>query len=66
VDNIKVDLREVGWDGMDCIDLAQDRDHRKALSTCMSHLQVVKKFRTKLVDCTGIYVVLFKRGLRFL
>jgi hypothetical protein len=24
-DNIKMDLREVGW-GMDCIDLAQDRD----------------------------------------
>jgi hypothetical protein len=26
VDNIKMDLREVGWDGMDWIDLAQDRD----------------------------------------
>jgi hypothetical protein len=24
VDNIKMDLREVGWDGMDWIDLAQD------------------------------------------
>jgi hypothetical protein len=24
VDNIKMDLREVGWDGMDSIDLAQD------------------------------------------
>jgi hypothetical protein len=22
VDNIKMDLREIGWDGMDCIDLA--------------------------------------------
>jgi hypothetical protein len=25
VDNIKVDLREIGWDGMDWIDLAWDR-----------------------------------------
>jgi hypothetical protein len=26
VDNIKMDLREIEWDAMDCIDLAQDRD----------------------------------------
>jgi hypothetical protein len=26
VDNIKMDLREIGWDGMDWIDLAEDRD----------------------------------------
>jgi hypothetical protein len=26
VDNIKNDLREIGWDGMDWIDLAEDRD----------------------------------------
>jgi hypothetical protein len=25
VDNIKMDLREIGWGGMDWIDLAQDR-----------------------------------------
>jgi hypothetical protein len=25
VDNIKIDLRETGWDGMDWIDLAEDR-----------------------------------------
>jgi hypothetical protein len=25
-DNIKMDLREVGWAGMDWINLAQDRD----------------------------------------
>jgi hypothetical protein len=24
VDNIEIDLREIGWDGMDWIDLAQD------------------------------------------
>jgi hypothetical protein len=27
VDNIKMDLREIGWDGTDWIDVAQDRDH---------------------------------------
>jgi hypothetical protein len=26
VDNIKMDLREIGWDVMDWIDLAQHRD----------------------------------------
>jgi hypothetical protein len=26
VDNIKIDLREIGWDGMDWIELAQGRD----------------------------------------
>jgi hypothetical protein len=25
VGNIKMDLREIGWDGMDWIDLAEDR-----------------------------------------
>jgi hypothetical protein len=25
VNNIKMDLREIGWDGMDWIDLAQDK-----------------------------------------
>jgi hypothetical protein len=31
VDNIKMDLREIAWDGMDWIDLAQDKDQWKAL-----------------------------------
>jgi hypothetical protein len=26
LDNIKMDIREMGWDDMDWIDLAQDRD----------------------------------------
>jgi hypothetical protein len=30
-DNIRMDLRERGWDGMDWIDLAQDRDQWRAL-----------------------------------
>jgi hypothetical protein len=31
VDNIKINLREIGWEGMDWIDLAQDRDQWRAL-----------------------------------
>jgi transcription termination factor 2 len=31
VDNIKMDLRDIGWDGMDWIDLAQDRDQWMAV-----------------------------------
>jgi hypothetical protein len=31
VDNIKIDLREMGWGGMDWIDLAQDRAQWRAL-----------------------------------
>jgi hypothetical protein len=31
VDNIKMDLREIGWNGMDWIDLTQDRDQCRAL-----------------------------------
>jgi hypothetical protein len=31
VDNIKMDLREIVWGGMDWIDVAQDRDQRRAL-----------------------------------
>jgi hypothetical protein len=30
VDNIKMDLREIGWDYMDWIDVAQDRDQWRA------------------------------------
>jgi hypothetical protein len=26
VDSIKMDVREIGWGGMDCTDLIQDRD----------------------------------------
>jgi hypothetical protein len=28
---VEIDLRETGWDGMDWIDLAQDRDQWRAL-----------------------------------
>jgi hypothetical protein len=31
VDNIKMKFREIGWDGGDWIDLAEDRDQWRAL-----------------------------------
>jgi hypothetical protein len=39
VDNIKIDLREIGWDGMNWIDLAQDRDQRRALVNAVMNLR---------------------------
>jgi hypothetical protein len=40
VDNIKIDLREIGWDGMGWIDLAQDRDKWRALVNMEMNLRV--------------------------
>jgi hypothetical protein len=34
VDNIRMDLREVGWDDVDWIGLAQNRNGRRALVNC--------------------------------
>jgi hypothetical protein len=40
VDNIKIDLREIGWDCMDWIDLVQDRDQWRALVNSVINLRV--------------------------
>jgi hypothetical protein len=40
VDNIKMDLREIRWDGMDWIDLAQDRDKWRHLVNIVMNLRV--------------------------
>jgi hypothetical protein len=40
VDNIKMDLREIGWDGVDWIELAQERDQWRALVNTVMNLRV--------------------------
>ena len=39
-DNIKMDFQEVGWAGMDWIDLAQDRDRWRAVVNVVMNLRV--------------------------
>jgi hypothetical protein len=40
MDNIKIDLTEMGWGSMDWIDLAQDRDQWRALVNTVMNLRV--------------------------
>jgi hypothetical protein len=40
VDNIKMHPRKIRWGGVDWIDLAQDRDHWRALGNTVMNLQV--------------------------
>jgi hypothetical protein len=38
-DNVKMDITEIRWDGLDCINLAQDRGKWLAI------VNIIKKFR---------------------
>jgi hypothetical protein len=40
LDNIKVDLGEIGWNGMDWIHLARDRDQYRALVMTVMNLRI--------------------------
>jgi hypothetical protein len=40
LDNFKMDLRDIVWDDMDWIDLAQDRDRWRALMNTVMNLRV--------------------------
>jgi hypothetical protein len=39
-DNIRMDLREIGWGGMDWIDVAKDRDQWRAVVNTVMNLRV--------------------------
>jgi hypothetical protein len=41
VDNIKRDLKEIDWDGVDWIDLAQVRDQWSALVNTVMNLRIL-------------------------
>jgi hypothetical protein len=40
VNNIRMDLRAIGWDGMDWIDLAQNREQWRALVKAVINIRV--------------------------
>jgi hypothetical protein len=52
VDNIRIDLREIGWDDMDWIDQAQDRDQWRALVKTIMNLRVPENSGKFLSSCT--------------
>jgi hypothetical protein len=41
VDNIKMDLVEIGWGGLDWIGLAQEREKRRAFVSAVMNLRVL-------------------------
>jgi hypothetical protein len=41
VDNIKMDLIEIGWDGMDWMNLAKDMDQWRALVNTVMNFRVL-------------------------
>jgi hypothetical protein len=40
VDNVKINLREIGWDGLDWIDLSRDSYQWRALVNTVMNLRV--------------------------
>jgi hypothetical protein len=52
VDNIKMELTEIGWDGVDWIHLAQDRDQWRALVSTVINLRFPLYAENFLNGCT--------------
>jgi hypothetical protein len=53
VDNIRMDLGEVGWGDVDWIGLAQDRNRRRALVNSVWNLRVPRNARKLSSDLTS-------------
>jgi hypothetical protein len=53
VDNIKMDLIEMEWDGMDWIDLVLDRDHWRALVNTLMNHRILRNAGNFLSGCTN-------------
>jgi hypothetical protein len=51
VDNIEMDLREIGRDGVDWMDVAKDRDQWMALVNTVSNLRVPRNAGKFLSGC---------------
>jgi hypothetical protein len=60
VDSIKMDLGETRGDGVDCIDIAQDRDQWRALVNTVLNLRVPQNAGKFLRGCTigGLFYVI--------
>jgi hypothetical protein len=52
VDNVKIDLRDIGWNGMDWINLAQNRDRWRVLVNMVVNLRVPDNSGKFLSNCT--------------
>jgi hypothetical protein len=52
MDNIKMDVREIGWDGVDWIELAEDRDQWRALVNTVMNFRVPQNAGKFLSGCT--------------
>jgi hypothetical protein len=60
LDNIKIDLKKIGWDGMDWIDLAQDRDRWRVLVNTVMNLRVTKMLGS---SCVAVQSAASQEGL---
>jgi hypothetical protein len=52
VDNIKIDLGEIAWDGVDWINLIEKRDQRTSLAKTVTKLWIPQNTGKFLSSCT--------------